>query len=79
VVEAEARHLERETFGEEENPERLERIKHAIKSLQELIEKGAEIRPALLAPEQVTNLFPDFKKLHAVESHIKQISEKSSS
>jgi hypothetical protein len=77
MVEAEARHLEMETFGEDANPDRLKRIEFAIESLQKLIEKGAEIHPALNAPEDVKNLFPNFKKLGLVESKIKQISEKS--
>ena len=76
VVAAEARHLEKEFFGDEENPERLERVKHSIETMQELLEKGAEVHPALLAPEQVKNLFPDYKKLGSVESRIKQIAEK---
>jgi|HubBroStandDraft_2_1064218.scaffolds.fasta_scaffold291954_1 hypothetical protein len=79
VVEAEAKHLEKEIFGGEENPDRLERIKHAIRLMQELIEKGAEVHPALMAPENVKNLYPDFKKLGSVESKIKQIAEKTGS
>lgn len=79
LVHAEGRHLETEIYGGEENPERLERIKHAIRLMQELVEKGAEVHPALLAPENVKNLFPDFKKLTSVESRIKQITETASS
>jgi hypothetical protein len=75
MVEAEARHLEKEFLGEE-NPERLERIKHAIELMQKLLEKGAEVHPALMAPEQAKNLFPDFQKLGLVESKIKQIAQK---
>jgi hypothetical protein len=78
MVEAEARHLDKETFAEDENPERLKRIQFAIESLQTLIEKGAEIHPALNAPENVSNLFPNFKNLGLVESKIKQIPEKAS-
>ena len=78
MVEAEARHLDKETYGEDESPERLKRIQFAIESLQTLIEKGAEIHPALNAPEQVSNLFPNFKNLGLVESKIKQIPERSS-
>jgi hypothetical protein len=75
IVTAEAIHLEKEAYGEE-NPERLERIKHSIEMMQGLLEKGAEVHPALMAPEQVKNLFPDFHKLGSVESKIKQITEK---
>jgi hypothetical protein len=75
IVTAEALHLEKETYGEE-NPERLERIKHSIEMMQGLLEKGAEVHPALMAPEQVKNLFPDLHKLGSIESRIKQIAEK---
>lgn len=75
IVTAEAIHLEKEAYGEE-NPERLERIKHSIEMMQGLLEKGAEVHPALMAPEQVKNLFPDLHKLGSVESRIKQIAEK---
>jgi hypothetical protein len=78
VVEAEARHLEKEAYDGEENPERLERIKHSIDLMQGLIERGTEVHPALLAPESVKNLFPDFKHLENVTSKIKQITEKAS-
>jgi hypothetical protein len=75
VVSAGARHLEKEIYGGEESPERLERIKHSIETLQGLLEKGAEVHPALMAPEQVKNLFPNYQKLGSVESRIKQIAE----
>lgn len=75
LVTAEARHLEKETFGGEENSERLERIKHSIELMQSLLQKGGEVHPALMAPEQVKNLFPDFHKLGSIESRIKQITE----
>jgi len=58
LVTAEAHHLEKEIYGGEENPERLERVKHSIELMQGLLEKGAEVHPALMAPEQVKNLFP---------------------
>ncbi|GAL79539.1 hypothetical protein JCM19274_2047 [Algibacter lectus] len=43
--------------------------------LSSLIEKGAEIHPALNQPEKVTNLFPDMKKLNIIESRIKKLEE----
>jgi hypothetical protein len=79
LVEAEARHLDREIFGEEEDPERLARIKFSIEKFADLIERGTQVHPALVAPESVKNLFPDFQKLSGVESRIKQITEKASS
>lgn len=44
----------------EEDPEQIGRLKYSIRTLAELIDKGAEINPALDAPESVANLFPRF-------------------
>ena len=55
----------------------LERVKYTIKEFAEMIEKGAEIHPALQAPESVQNLFRDFKNVSKIESKIKQLAEKS--
>lgn len=46
--------------------------------LSEELEKGAEINPALIVPEQVTSLFPDMSKLQTIEYRIKAIPEKTS-
>lgn len=76
LTEQEARHLDCEIFGDDADPERLERIKFSINALATLIERGAEISPALTAPESVRNLFPNFSKVGLVESRIKQIPER---
>jgi len=78
VVESEAVNLAAHNFGESENREQIERLKMGIKDLAGLIEKGAEVHPALTAPEDVKNLFPDFTKLELIESKQKLISEKKS-
>lgn len=72
MIQAEAEFIQ-STHFKENAPENIERIKNSIKTLAELIEKGAEIHPALVAPEQVTNLFPDPKNLIGLESKIKKI------
>ncbi len=56
-----------------EDAEFQQRIKHSIKLMSEIIEKGAEVHPALSAPEEVKNLLPNFKKLDSVISKIKLI------
>lgn len=74
LIEAEAKNIYNTYYENEEiNPEQIERIKLAIKMLSEEIDKGAEINPALTAPESVTNLFPDMKSLPSVESRIKKL------
>jgi hypothetical protein len=63
-------------FGKDMETEYSERLKYAIKMFAELIQQGAEIHPALNAPETVQNLFPDFKKIGTIATRIKQIEEK---
>lgn len=68
----EAVHISSEHFHEN-TPENIERIKNSITTFADLIGKGAEIHPALVAPENVSNLFPDPTKLIGVESKIKRL------
>ncbi len=56
--------------------EQLERLKVSLKLLSEEIAKGAEINPALTAPEEVSNLFPNMKNLPMIESKIGKIEQK---
>ncbi|TVZ47444.1 hypothetical protein [Olleya sp. Hel_I_94] len=74
MIEAEAQSLYNESFDGDNN-EQIERLKLSVKMLSNLIEKGAEIHPALNQPEKVTNLFPDMKKLNSIESRIKKLEE----
>jgi hypothetical protein len=73
LLENETKQLLVKHFNKESDPEMTERLKYAIKTFAELIQKGAEIHPALNAPEQVSNLFPDFKNLDSIISQVKQI------
>ncbi len=73
-------HSEAENLLEENNigntdPEFLKRLIYAITQTAELINKGAEIHPALYAPEDSKNLFPDFKNLNLIESKTKLIKD----
>jgi len=64
-------------FNNEDNEQR-ERIKLAIREFATLIQNGAEIHPSLETPENVKNLFPDYKQLKSIESQVtKQIEDKS--
>ncbi|MCL2765257.1 MAG: hypothetical protein FWD40_08285 [Treponema sp.] len=56
--------------------EYLNRVKNSIKEFAELINSGVEIHPALFAPEESRNLFPDYSSLNIIESKIKAITEK---
>lgn len=77
MIQAEAEHLNSEHF-KINAPENIEKIKNSIAIFAELIGKGAEIHPALVAPENVSNLFPDPTKLIGLESKIKRLANPSS-
>jgi hypothetical protein len=72
MIQAEAEHIASEHF-KENAAENIERIKKSITTFADLIGRGAEIHPALVAPENVSNLFPDPTKLIGVESKIKRL------
>ena len=72
MIQAEAEHVNSEHF-KVNKPENIERIKSSITTFADLIGRGAEIQPALVAPENVANLFPDPTKVINIESKIKKI------
>lgn len=72
MIQAEAEHIQSESFSQSA-PENIERIKKSISIFADLIGRGAEIHPALIAPENVSNLFPDPSKLIGLESRIKKL------
>jgi len=74
MIDAEANNLYNENF-EGNSPEQIERLKLSIKLFSELIDKGAEIHPALNQPESVKNLYPKMTNLQTLESKIKKIEE----
>lgn len=76
MIQAEAEHVNSEHF-KINAPENIEKIKNSISIFAELIGKGAEIHPALVAPENVSNLFPDPTKLIGLESKIKRLANPS--
>lgn len=76
MVDAEANSLYNEHFGNGD-PEQISRLSYSIKLLSDLIDRGAEVHPALNTPESVANLFPDKANLPMLESKIKQIENKS--
>jgi hypothetical protein len=76
IVSAEAINIALANYDGDNSQETIERVKLTIKEFAEMIEKGAEIHPALQTPEPVKNLFPNFKNLLATESKIKQLTEK---
>lgn len=76
LLENEARALIDNHLENHDDNEQFLRVKESIKTLAELIQQGAEVNPALSAPEDVKNLFPDYSKLDQLSSKIKQIEHK---
>ena len=72
MIDAEANNLYNENF-EGDNNEQIERLKLSIKMFSELIDKGAEIHPALNQPESVKNLYPKMENLQSLESKVKKL------
>ena len=76
MIQAEAEYINSQHF-KENNPENIERIKNSISTFADLIGKGAEIQPAIIAPETVANLFPDSTNVLNIESKIKKLANPS--
>tara|TARA_B110000967_G_scaffold100579_1_gene103251 strand:- start:82 stop:972 length:891 start_codon:yes stop_codon:yes gene_type:complete len=74
MIDAEANSLYNENFKGDNN-EQIGRLKLSIKMFSNLIDKGAEIHPALNQPESVKNLYPKMANLKGLESKIKKIEE----
>ena len=72
MIDAEADNLYNENF-EGNNNEQIQRLKLSIKMFSNLIDKGAEIHPALNQPESVKNLYPKMNNLQSLESKIKKL------
>jgi hypothetical protein len=74
LITAEAELISNDEFKDSKDKhEETQRIKLAIIEFSDLIFRGAEIRPAINAPEQVSNLFPNYSKLIGTQSKIKEI------
>jgi hypothetical protein len=76
LTENEAKNILSENDLDDPEHEYKERVIYAIKTLSDLIDKGAEIHPAIMAPEEVKNLFPDFSSLDLIESKTKLLEDK---
>lgn len=81
IIEQENRHIEdikdREAlaianeYSIDNDPETILRLKLAIESIGELIEKGVEFYPSIKATDDVKALFPDFTMIKLIESKTK--------
>jgi hypothetical protein len=76
-IERETKEIDNHFFNKDSNVENSQkRIKEALKDITELIEKGAEIHPSLLAPEKKKELFPNYKDKGLLSSFQKLLENK---
>jgi hypothetical protein len=78
MIDAEANNIYNSYYANDGkiDPEQISRIRTSIKFMSEEINKGARVVPELTAPEDVKNLFPDFKALPMIESKIGKLENK---
>lgn len=74
LVEAETNQVIDKHYSEKD-PEQIKRVESSIKTFAKLIKEGAEVHPTLMAPEEVKNLFPNYKKIDLIESQIKRLEQ----
>ena len=77
LIEQEVNALQSEHFGSDRtnDNEQFERLRLTTKTFAELIQKGAEVHPALNAPEKIQNAFPNYSRLENIASKIKLLEE----
>jgi hypothetical protein len=75
TVEMEVANIYDAYFEGDDSPETRQRISHVIREFADLIGQGCEIHPALLAPENVKNLFPSIDTLMTLESKVPTLKE----
>lgn len=71
-LEAEAGNLVSQ-FYKSGNAEKIERVKYSIKLISDLMDKGVEVHPSLIASNEVGSMFPDYGNIRLIESRIKEL------
>lgn len=75
ALEIEAMNIIDQYLDGDPDPETLPRIVHVIREFNEMIARGAEIHPALAAPEDVKNLFPPLASLLTLQSKVPELAQ----
>lgn len=74
VVKAETENIYNNFYKEKEiDNEQMARLNNSLKLMADLIHRGTEIHTALSSPENVSNLFPDYKNMVLIESKVKKL------
>lgn len=78
LLHAEALAIYDSHFGSDKTPEQLERLKYSIQVLADILQRGGTITPALNAPPNIQEVFPDPQNLLSIVSKIKSLEDSSS-
>lgn len=78
LIQAEAKRLD-EKHSKKGDPETIQRLQYAIRQIFEMIKEGTEVHPALMAPENVKNAFPDMADILGLPSSQKLLKDHSES
>lgn len=73
ILDAEATSIAKKQYNHSE-PETIERLKHSISTVADLIDKGVQVLP-VSQEDAISKSFPDYKNLNLIESTIKQITQ----
>lgn len=73
LVEAETNALLTHNSLVDATPDFTNRLRHSIRMLADLIDRGTEIHPSLTAPEEVKNLLPKYDQLDKIISRIEML------
>lgn len=76
IYENEILNIQENHYDDEKDPERNVKIKKTIELFANILSRGGEFQPSLIAPEKMKKNFPDLKNIANIESKIKQITEK---
>ncbi len=72
-IDIEINGIEAKHFEDGQDNQRSKKIKDTILLFSEIILRGGEFQPSLVAPTDIKKSYPNFKALDIIESQIKQI------
>ena len=75
VIQAEAPRLDAKHSKGKGDPETIQRLQYCIRQTYEMIKEGTEIHAALVAPEDVKNVFPNMAEILGLPSAQKLLKE----
>lgn len=76
LIDSEVSHINEKHFENTENNERDKKIKDTIVLFSDIISRGGEFQPSLIAPKEIKESFPNFDLLENISSKVEQIAYK---